>query len=209
MIDAEPNCPTVPNPRNGTVGQRGKEWDSTRDRGGTISLKRLAAVVLARDSGWDKARSPARTAVPLPPSPVPTGTALVPSVLGVPAAWCEGIMLLPTLPPPDGLTPARWAAFASTGARLLRDHGTALHGAGWDALDLFGLHRTHPATNPAGWGLAWLLDQHGDVLDVSADAVGMRRGPDGARLAFRRRAGRAGVVPAWAVPWNAASSRPG
>lgn len=96
---------------------------------------------------------------------------------------------------------------AATSARLLRDHGAALHDAGWDALDLFGLHRRAPAMNPAGWGLAWLLGAAGEVLDVAPDAVGMRRGQDGARLTFRRdcRAARAGVVPAWALDGERAS----
>ncbi len=56
---------------------------------------------------------------------------------------------------------------------------------------------TAPAANPFGWGLAWLLDAAGEVLDVSPDAVGLRRYPDGARLTYRRRSAmaRAGVLP--------------
>jgi len=84
---------------------------------------------------------------------------------------------------------------------LLRDHGTALHGAGWDALDLFGLDAVAPATNPPGWSLAWLLGERGEVLDVSPGVIGMRLHPDGARLGFyRRQGGRwAGIVPAWGL----------
>jgi len=53
---------------------------------------------------------------------------------------------------------------------------------------------------PVG-GLAWLLNAHGEVLDVGPDVVGLRREPDGARLAFRRRGvmARAGTVPAWTL----------
>lgn len=124
-------------------------------------------------------------------------------VSDVPAAWREGVASLAALTPPSGITPARWAALAATSTYLLQSHGPELHRAGWDALDLFGLHRRAPATNPAGWGLAWLLGAAGEVMDVTSDAVGMRRRPDGARLAFRRNEGavRAGVAPAWALVW--------
>ena len=120
---------------------------------------------------------------------------------GVPRAWCEGVALLAALPAPDTITPARWAVLAATSVRLLRDHGAALHGARWDAVALFGLHRTAPMTHPPGWGLAWLLGDHGEVLDVAPDVIGMRRGPVGARLAVPRtyNAARADTVPAWSI----------
>ena len=124
-----------------------------------------------------------------------------PALTGVPPDWCEGVARLGTMPAPQAITPHRWAAFTATSARLLHSHGAALHGAGWDTLDLFGLHTIAPAANPVGWGLAWLLGEHGDVLDVGTDAIGLRRGPDGARLAYQRRgeACRASVTPAWAL----------
>ncbi len=122
-------------------------------------------------------------------------------VPGVPAAWCEGVARLVTMAAPGTIKPVRWAALATTSTHLLRTHGAELHRAGWDALDLFGLHQHAPVTNPAGWGLAWLLGNSGDVLDVAPNAIGMRRRPNGARLTFRRgcAAARAGVVPAWAL----------
>ena len=126
----------------------------------------------------------------------------------VPATWCEGVARLAALPPPGGVTPACWAALAATSTYLLQSHGAELRRAGWDALDLFGLHRRAPATNPPGWGLAWLLGATGELLDVAPGAVGRRRGPDGARLTFRRsgRAARAGVVPAWMLSGGASHS---
>ena len=117
---------------------------------------------------------------------------------GVPPEWCEGVRLLASRPAPPTIPPRRWAALAATSARLLHSHGAALHAARWDGISLFGLHATAPATNPPGWGLAWLLGEHGEVLDVSPGVIGMRWGPDGAWLAFRRRAsGRGGAVLAW------------
>lgn len=209
MIDADVNCPTVPAPGFGTAGQSLSGWDSERDKSGTGTLKALAALVLARDSGRDKGRIKPVPVVPASPIITqPDGTGAAPAVLpsvqllpGVPLAWGEGLALLATLPAPEGITPPRWRMFQDSAARLLRDRGAALHAVGWDVVSLFGLHQCAPATNPPGWGLAWLLGEIGEVLDVSPDAVGVRCGPNGARLAFRHRCGaaRAGAVPAWAI----------
>ena len=77
-----------------------------------------------------------------------------------------------------------------------------LHAAGWDGLDLFGLHAAAPAANPPGWGLAWLLGTAGEVLDVSPAALGMTREAGGARLTLYKRQApaRAGILPAWNLP---------
>ena len=122
-----------------------------------------------------------------------------PAFPGVPLDWCKGVALLVRLPAPDTIPPARWAVLAATAARLLRDHGAALHGAGWSAVELFGLHANAPATYPPGWGLAWLLGEAGSALDVSPDSVGLCLQPDGARLVYRRSCemARVGMVPAW------------
>ena len=122
-----------------------------------------------------------------------------PPLPDVPLDWREGVALLAGRPAPDGIAPPRWRAFQATAARLLRDHGPELHAAGWDALDLFGLYAIAPAANPPGWGLAWLLGERGGVLDVAPGVIGMRWGPDGARLGFYRQQGmgRTGIVPAW------------
>ena len=105
------------------------------------------------------------------------------------------------MPPPATIPDARWTAYAATAARLLREHGAALHRAGWDDLALFGLHAIAPAANPTGWGLAWLLGEAGEVLDVTPEAIGMRNRPNGARLTLRRQqvAGHAGIVAAWTL----------
>jgi hypothetical protein len=76
------------------------------------------------------------------------------------------VALLATLPAPPTIPDRRWSVLAATSARLLQDHGAALHGTGWNALDVFGLDASAPATNPPGWRLAWLLGEHGEVLDV-------------------------------------------
>lgn len=153
------------------------------------SLALLAEARTHRDAIAALLREEDATPLSVASSPIP----------GVPPAWCAGVTLLAILLPADAIEPRRWATLASTSTRLLRDHGAELHRAGWDALDLFGLHQRAPTANPAGWGLAWLLDAVGGVLDVSHDAIGICRSPGGARLAYRRRtaAARAEVVPSW------------
>ena len=132
------------------------------------------------------------------PTPAISPTAAPP---GVPRTWYEGVALLATRPAPLAIPPARWTVYAATAARLLREQGAALHRAGWDELALFGLHAAAPAANPTGWGLAWLLGEAGEVLDVTPEAVGMRNRPNGARLTLRRQqaAGNAGIVAAWTL----------
>lgn len=158
------------------MGQDGSERDSQWDSGGTSSLKRLAAAVLARDSGWDKRGT--RAATPVPHSfplvpPVRAAAHRPPEALpGVPAAWCEGIALLISQPSPASIMAHRWCLFQADAARVLRQHGAELDAAGWDGLALFGLHRTAPAVRPDCMGLAWLL-QGRDVGTVTPQTVGI------------------------------------
>lgn len=101
---------------------------------------------------------------------------------------------------PSTIPAPRWAALASTSARLLHTHGAALHSAGWGTLDVWGLHPTAPVTNPPGWGLAWLLGAAGVVLDVAPGVVGMTSHRGGNRLTLRPSAAeRPEIVPAWTL----------
>lgn len=162
--------------------------------GGTAAA--LAAVRAYRRTPPPKPPRKPRQAATAPGAPP-----LASPLAGVPPHWREGVALLAGRPAPDGIAPPRWRVFQATAARMLHDHGAELHAVGWDTLDLFGLHWTAPAAHPPGWGLAWLLGEAGAVLDVLPDAVGLRRGPDGARLAYRRRSAgaRAGVILAWTL----------
>lgn len=141
--------------------------------------------------------TPATTTSPL--APARTGSPFFP---GIPPEWCEGVARLATTPAPPTIQPWRWAVLAATAARLLRDYGAALHAAGWDALDVWGLHALAPANYPPGWGLAWLLGAHGAVLDVAPAVVSMTREAGGARLAYRKQhaQARADCLPAWNLP---------
>lgn len=160
-----------------------------------------AAAALAVVRAYRRTPPPKPTRKPRQAATVPDTAPPASSLPSVPPEWTEGVALLAIRPAPDGITAPRWRVLQAAAARLLRDHAAALHAAGWDALDLFGLHADAPAANPSGWGLAWLLGVAGEALDVSAEAVRLRQGPDGARLAYRRpgASARAGTVPAWAL----------
>lgn len=113
--------------------------------------------------------------------------------------WRAGVERLVALPCPSPIEAGRWSALGTTALRLLSQHGQTLHGAGWGTLDLYGLHQHAPATFPPGWGLAWLLEAAGDVLDVQPNEIAFRRTPGGARLVFLRRRSIPGVIPAWCL----------
>jgi hypothetical protein len=65
MTIAQPHCPAVPRPQNGTVGQSTNATDLGGTKSGTASrtpsLKALALQVLARDKGRDSARDSGST----------------------------------------------------------------------------------------------------------------------------------------------------
>lgn len=176
MIDAVPVCPTVPTPERGTVGQGGNERNTQQDSGGTSRLKRLAAAVLARDNGRDKRGTQAVIPVPHTSPLVPPVRAAVPhppqALIGVPAAWCEGVTRLAATPCLAGVTPGRWRVFCADAAGVLRGHGAELHALGWDVLDLFGLHCRAPAVRPDCMGLAWLLNGR-RVGPITPETVGI------------------------------------
>ena len=119
--------------------------------------------------------------------------------MAVLAHWQAGVERLATSPCPALIEAGRWSALRAMAAWLLSQHGLALHRAGWGTLELFGLHRHAPATFPPGWGLAWLLEAAGEVLDIQPNEIAMRRAPGGARLVYLRRRSIAGIVPIWCL----------
>lgn len=164
----------------------------------SLAAYRPAVVALLAEQAAPLSRPRARGSAPVPDAPPPAA----PTLPGVPPDWCEGVALLATRPAPLTIPPRRWTILAATSARLLQDHGATLHRAGWDVLDVWGLHALAPTTHPPGWRLAWLLGEHGEVLDVSPDMIGMQREPGGARMVFYKRQGpaRADILPAWNLP---------
>lgn len=61
------NCPTVPNPQNGTAGHPAKSGTPCGTARGTVSLKSLAGAVLRRKRAGHPAGHPAGQAVPRTP----------------------------------------------------------------------------------------------------------------------------------------------
>lgn len=118
---------------------------------------------------------------------------------GVPATWCEGMTLLATLKVPVDIAPHRWALFLSDAARLLHDHGAELNRGGWDALDLFGLHRSVPLTRPDCMGLAWLLNGRGIGLITPETVAVLAVGGHTLRAWRMGQQARREAVPAWAL----------
>ena len=166
---------------NAGPGRAAREASAEAD---VIASGFFGSTMEAARGGLAEVRAYRRQVPPEPPRTphrkpgTPPGAAAAPmaghSLSGVPVDWCNGVARMATMTAPNTITPARWAVLAATSARLLRDHGAALHGARWDAVAVFGLHPTAPMTHPPGWGLVWLLGEHGEVLDVAPDAVGMR-----------------------------------
>jgi len=183
------------------MGQNGNERNSQWDRGGTSSLKQLAAAVLARNISWDKRGT--RAAIPVPKSlplvpPVraaaPPGAQAVPSVL---VPWHAGVAHMQVMDPPPGFSVKRWTRTCLDAAGLLDTHGTELRALGWTATDIFGLHATAPGPAVGCYGLAMLLDG-GTITELTAERARFIR-PGGAVLQMRRGTGRA-AVPAWELP---------
>lgn len=155
--------------------------DSSPERGGGVAIGTTGATGIGVET-------PKRAeAVPLA------------AALGTPAKWASGVAQLAITPPPTGITPARWGVFQADAIRLLAEHGSALADAGWDALDVFGLHRWAPFTRYDAAGLAWLA--HGRLLGgITAEAATLIA-PAGHTLACRRmgQKARAEAVLAWEV----------
>ena len=139
-----------------------------------------------------------RDVLPAPPSR-PSMAVCIAALPGVPATWCEGVSLLSTLTIPDDIAPHRWALFLSDAARLLHEHGAELKRAGWDALDVFGLHRLMPQRRPDCMGLAWLLDDRGIGLITPETAAVIAAGGHTLRAWRMGQQARREAVPAWAL----------
>ena len=88
------------------------------------------------------------------------GARAPPSLAGLPTVpqdWRDGVAALATMLAPSGIAADRWGELARTSGRLVRDHGPALHAAGWRTLDVFGLHGLAAATTAPGGGLRGCL----------------------------------------------------
>lgn len=113
-----------------------------------------------------------------------------------PADWRTGVSRVQAMPPPIGFPPERWRQVQQDTARLLDEHGGELHGLGWSATDLFGVHPAVPGVAVCCAGLAVVLGGARVVEATPEQAVFVR--PNGARLTYRR-APSSEAVPLWGV----------
>ena len=178
-----------------------------------MSLKALAALVLARDTGRDRHRDtvpadcPTYLAGAATVAGHPACLAAVLDAPGVPAAWAEGVALLRTRPAPPGVLAVSWAGFLADAGRLLGEHGAELHRLGWDTLDLFGLHRWAPFARCDAMGAAWLLDGR-PISAIAAEAVTLVARSGGQLRVWRMgQHARAEAMSAWALTAGAEPRR--
>ncbi len=108
----------------------------------------------------------------------------VPDLRGVPGQWCAGVYKLQTLPAPSRIDPHRWLRYRHDALRLLHEQGAELHATGWDALDLFSLHRIAPDRRADAMGVAWLMRER-TVTAITPEAVSLTT-YDGVVLRARR-----------------------
>jgi hypothetical protein len=95
---------------------------------------------------------------------------------------------------PATVRPDRWRQAIMDAERFLDQWGAQASALGWDTLDIFSVHPTHPLQRLDCAGLVILL--HGDELvAITAEAARIRK-PSGALLVYPRRQ-RPGAVPLW------------
>jgi hypothetical protein len=103
--------------------------------------------------------------------------------------WSDGVAALDDGPPPSGVPRHRWQLFlADCYAFLTAPANWAERAAslGWNALDLFGCHRTRPLDHLGSAGLLWAIE--GDTLvDLQCDCAVIEDAQDRSRRVYRRR----------------------
>ncbi len=105
---------------------------------------------------------------------------------GVPETWVQGIGDLMVMPPHPDWTDDGWKTLQEDALRFLRELAGQAHRLGWDALDLFGTHRTAPTVRFDCMGLVVLL-QGRPVVAITEDSAAIKAASSGT-LTFRRRA---------------------
>jgi hypothetical protein len=98
--------------------------------------------------------------------------AAVPDVPGTPPDWRAGVTKLRSMSPQAGIDPHRWGRYQHDALRLLCEQGAELHAAGWDGLELFGLHRIAPDRRTDAMGVAWLMRER-RVTAITPEAVSL------------------------------------
>lgn len=113
---------------------------------------------------------------------------------GMPRTWAEGFACLQTMACPATIRADRWEQLLVDAGRFLDQWPAQAAALGWNTLDVFGAHPTHPIERLDCAGLILLL--HGDeLLAFTADTARTRR-RSGAILTYYRRP-RPEAIPIW------------
>ncbi len=102
---------------------------------------------------------------------------------GVPEAWVQGVGDLMVMPPHSAWSDEKWKTLQEDALRFLREWAAQAHRLGWDALDLFGAHRTKPTARLDCMGLVPLLK--GRPVVVITENSAAIRSVSGGTLTFR------------------------
>jgi hypothetical protein len=215
-------------PMHGTAGQSALSRDTSRDTGGTASLKALALRALSRGGLRDSAGTPDNISVPTMieplghlPRAVPTvpGVPRVPAVpdvpvdpaideeraafieyeAGVPRAWSEGFAKLGTMPRPAGVLPKDWLKLVDNAGLFIDRFAHQAAALGWTTESIFGCHPAAPIARLDLAGLIWLIGD-GEIIAITTMTAKIRT-QGGAILTYQRHEPTPGEpqVAAWAL----------
>ena len=113
--------------------------------------------------------------------------------------WLEGVQRLDYVRSPPAVPPIRWQLFLGDCHVFLSSSWTERAATlGWDALALFGCHRTRPLEHLGSAGLLWAING-GKLVELHRDWAVIERGNDKSRQIYhRRRHDQTMVVLPWA-----------
>lgn len=190
-----------------TPGHSTHYRDSGNTADGTLGLKALAQLVIARDNRRDTTRDSVSrlvsdTRLHSETAGTPDGSggwaeraAIVEYDGAVPRDWAEGFARLNPDRPPGDVSAARWRRYVDDVGQFIdrwAGHAAAL---GWGPLDLFGCDRDRPFARLDQNGLLWLLNG-GHLVALTEDAAVMEDHA-GVRQTWRRRPSKWDRVLAW------------
>ncbi len=136
-----------------------------------------------------KSQNPEKTLWEEPdiPDKSPPGTRIVLLAVpdGAPEGWVQGVGELMVMPPHPAWTEDGWKTLQGDALRFIREWANQAHRLGWDALDLFGVHRTKPTARLDCMALVPLLKGR-PVLALTDDSAAVKTA-SGGTLTFRRR----------------------
>jgi hypothetical protein len=119
--------------------------------------------------------------------------------------WLEGVQRLDYVRSPPAVPPIRWQLFLGDCHSFLSSSENWAERAatlGWDALTLFGCHRTRPLEHLGTAGLLWAING-GRLVELHRDWAVIERTQDRSRQIHHRRSLNAANV---MLPWLGAAS---